>query len=94
MLWTPLKTDKHCGKTLPQVVFTDPNWFFYSHEKNWFEFNHSYEAKRLYQRARSIRIPLADNNAKREMRPYAVSAEIPSPSAGDSRMIDGRTKDD
>ena len=67
MLWTPLKTEKHREKTLPQVVFIDPDWFFYHHKKNWFEFNHSDEAEKLYQRATSIRIPQADNGEKREM---------------------------
>ena len=67
MLWTPLKTEKHREKTLPQVVFIDPDWFFHLHKKNWFEFNHSYEAEELYQRATSIRIPQADTGEKREM---------------------------
>ena len=67
MLWTPLQTEKHRGKTLPQVVFIDPDWFFYHYKKSWFDFNHYYEAEELYQRATSIRIPQADNGEKREM---------------------------
>ena len=67
MLWTPLKTEKHREKTLPQVVFIDPDWFFHLHKKNWFEFNHYYEAEELYQRATSIRIPQADAGEKREI---------------------------
>ena len=67
MLWTPLQTEKHRGKTLPQVVFSDPDWFFHLHKKNWFDFNHYYEAEELYQRATSIRIPQADAGEKREI---------------------------
>jgi len=26
--WTPLKFGKHEGKTLPQIVLNDPDWFF------------------------------------------------------------------
>ena len=67
MLWTPLQTEKHRGKTLPQVVFSDPDWFFHLHKKDWFEFNHYYEAEELYRRATSIRIPQPDAGEKWEM---------------------------
>ena len=67
MLWTPLQTEKHRGKTLPQVVFSDPDWFFHLHKKNWFDFNHYYEAEELHQRATSIRIPQADTGEQLEM---------------------------
>ena len=67
MLWTPLKTEEHRGKSLPQVVFIDPDWFFHLYKKSWFDFNHYYEAEELYQRATSIRIPQADAGEKREI---------------------------
>ena len=34
--WIELPFGKHKGKTLPQVMFTDPDWFFYTYGKGYF----------------------------------------------------------
>jgi hypothetical protein len=59
MKWTPLHFGKHKGKTLPQVVLSDPNWFFWAVSKGVFDGRSEFEAERavLEKRARNIRIP-------------------------------------
>lgn len=57
MAWTILNFGKHKGKTLLQVLFTDPDWFFYFYEENRFWGRYAKEAEDLYHKARSIRIP-------------------------------------
>lgn len=60
MPWTPLTFGKHEGKTLPQILFTDPDWFFWACEAGAFQ-NHGLElqaeAERIHAKATSIRIP-------------------------------------
>jgi len=60
--WTPLDFGKHIGKTLPQVIFDDPDWFFNAYEKGYFKNrdNLRAEANEVYERATSIRIPPAE----------------------------------
>ena len=60
MAWSTLKFGKHAGKTLPQIVFADPDWFFWAIETNVFKEPLKSEAETINIRARSIRIP---NNA-------------------------------
>lgn len=60
MAWTTLQFGKHKGKTLPQVVFSDPDWFFWAIEEGLFKGLLKAEANMINTRARSIRIP---NNA-------------------------------
>lgn len=64
MSWTALNFGKYEGKTLPQVLFTDPDWFFWACEEGVLE-QHGYkaEAEKLKKRAKIIRIP---NDAKGE----------------------------
>ena len=57
MSWTSLAFGKHKGKTLPQVLFSDPDWFFWAKEKEVFKGNLAIEARELYNKARRIRIP-------------------------------------
>ena len=57
MKWTPLNFGKYKGKTLPQVMFKDPDWFFDGHEKGYFKNTLPLEAIEIYRRARSIRVP-------------------------------------
>jgi hypothetical protein len=57
MRWTTLNFGKHKGKTLPQVLFDDPDWFFNGWEKGYFKNGLAFEAREIYRRARSIRIP-------------------------------------
>jgi hypothetical protein len=59
-LWTALEFGKHIGKTLPQVLFTDPDWFFWAFEEDAFAYQDGQvldEVERIYRRATSIRIP-------------------------------------
>jgi hypothetical protein len=59
-LWTPLDFGKHSGKTLPQILFKDPDWFFWAYEEDAFAYQDRQvldEVERVYQRATSIRIP-------------------------------------
>ena len=57
MPWSIVKFGRHHGKTLPQIVFTDPDWFFWAVEQNIFEGPLRLEAVEIDARARAIRIP-------------------------------------
>jgi hypothetical protein len=57
MIWAILNFGKHSGRTLPQVVLSDPNWFFWAVGKDIFVGKLASEAKALDRRARNIRIP-------------------------------------
>jgi hypothetical protein len=56
-MWTKLNFGKHAGRTLPQVVLSDPNWFFWAVDKEVFRGRLADEASVLARRARHIRIP-------------------------------------
>jgi len=58
--WTPLKFGKHEGKTLPQIVLNDPDWFFWALAVGIFHEPQDYEAHLIGCRARSIIIPKPD----------------------------------
>ena len=59
MIWTKLPSSKYKGKTSPQIVLSDPDWFFWAVEtavfknKDWPE----KEAKDVDRKARNIKIP-------------------------------------
>ena len=36
MAWTELNFGKHAGKSLPQILFADPDWFFWAVDNNVF----------------------------------------------------------
>ena len=36
MSWSSLEFGKHEGKTIPQVVFSDPDWFFWAIQEDVF----------------------------------------------------------
>jgi hypothetical protein len=57
MKWTTLNFGKHASRTLPQVVLSDPNWFFWAHRKGILCGRLAIEAKTLATRATHIRIP-------------------------------------
>ena len=59
MNWTPLWFGKFKGKTLPQVLFSDPNWFFWAIEQDLFVGQGviEEEAQDLCYKSRNIRIP-------------------------------------
>lgn len=59
MTWTHLSFGKHKGKTLPQVLWNDPDWFFWAVENDVFHKRPSLksESADLNSKARRIRIP-------------------------------------
>lgn len=63
MNWSKLKFGKYEGKTLPQVLFSDPDWFFWAIEENAFEIQEEImqEAKDLDYKSKNIKIPNNDD---------------------------------
>jgi len=59
MAWSTVTFGRNKGKTLPQIIFADPDWFFWAVEENIFENKGPLrnEASNLDRRARAIRIP-------------------------------------
>ena len=57
MKWTAIGFGKHAGKTLPQIIFDDADWFFWAYEKQAFKGIQAREAQEIYRRSRSIRVP-------------------------------------
>jgi hypothetical protein len=56
--WLEVKFGKHKGKTLPQIVLGDPDWFFWAHEKDAFkDATLKKQAKEIYAKATRIKIP-------------------------------------
>src|SRR5258708_4944737 len=55
MKWTMLKFGRHEGRTLPQVVLSDPNWFFWAADILYGQL--ATEAEILERQARNIKIP-------------------------------------
>jgi hypothetical protein len=55
MIWTTVNFGKHEGKNLPQIVLSDPNWFFWAVDVLYGQL--ASEAKILERRARNIKIP-------------------------------------
>jgi hypothetical protein len=72
MTWTKIGFGKHKEKTLPQVMFSDPDWFFWAMEKSAFKGRDALEkqAKDIYRKARNIRIP--QSGPEKLMAEYAV----------------------
>src|SRR5947209_7906271 len=62
MAWTDLNFGKHAGKSLPQVLFADPDWFFWAVDNGVFAKRPALarEAAILNTRARNIKIPRPD----------------------------------
>lgn len=61
MEWSILTFGKHKGKTLPQVVLEDPDWFFIAYEKGEFTRRRELlpEANRIFGKATSIKVSSA-----------------------------------
>ena len=55
MAWSVLPFGKYKGKTLPEIIARDPDWFFWMQPK--FYGRLAKEAKYLERRARAIKIP-------------------------------------
>jgi hypothetical protein len=66
-LWTPLSFGKHGGKTLPQVLFADPDYYFWAHEEDAFSCQDTdigSEVERIYRRATAIRPPRIEGKSE------------------------------
>ena len=76
--WTEVKFSKYKGKTLPQIVLMDPDWFFWAIEKGVFKTGAlKAEAKEIWKKARHIRIPKSDaTNWKVEYTRYPGSGKL------------------
>lgn len=63
MSWSKLSFGKHDGKTLPQILFLDPDWFFWAMEEGVFDTRPALakEAQLIDKRARSVKIPSNTN---------------------------------
>jgi hypothetical protein len=57
MSWTLVTFGKHRGKTLPKIIFDDPDWFFWALNAGAFRGRLLEEAERLAERATRIKIP-------------------------------------
>jgi len=60
MHWSSIGGRKHSGKTLPQILFQDPDYFFWAVEVGYLEMQGERvwdEACDLYLKAKNIRIP-------------------------------------
>lgn len=59
MSWLKLHFGQHEGKTLPEVVWDDPDYFFFAFASKWFNNGGVLrkEAKDIYFKARNIKIP-------------------------------------
>jgi len=59
MSWSVINFGKHKGKTLPQVLFSDPDWFFWAIEEDIFQNKGSLrgQAADLNSKARRIKVP-------------------------------------
>jgi hypothetical protein len=64
MKWTTLTFGKHKGKTLPQIIWSDPDWYFWFHDKGEAYGSLKKEAEAIYARARNIRIPRLKKEAE------------------------------
>jgi hypothetical protein len=57
MRWSKLDFGKHKGKTIPQIMFTDPEWFFWAYDVRAFKGDLLHQAQDIYGKASSIRVP-------------------------------------
>ena len=59
MNWTTLNFGKHEGKTFPQILCTDPDWFFWAMDNDVFNDKGMLldEAKNINRKAKNIKIP-------------------------------------
>jgi hypothetical protein len=57
MHWTTLNFGKHAGKSLPQIIISDPDWFFWAVACGVFTGTLAAEAEDLVDKATAIKIP-------------------------------------
>ena len=58
--WSPLRFGKHIGKTLPQVVLSDPDWFFWAVGNSTLYGSLADESFEIAAKATHIKIPKPD----------------------------------
>lgn len=58
MAWNVLNFGKHKDKTLPQVLFADPDWFFWAYGKGVFKSRSSLSAQSedIYKKATHVKV--------------------------------------
>ena len=59
-MWSKLYFEKHVGRSLPQILFSDPDYFFWGIEKKIFKDRLAMEADKLARMVRHIKIPKPD----------------------------------
>jgi hypothetical protein len=59
-MWSLLKAGKYAGRSLPQILFMDPDYFFWAVENKVFQGRLATEAAELARKARHIKIPKSD----------------------------------
>ena len=64
MKWSALTFGKHEGKTLPQVMFIDPDWFYHGLEKGYFKGSLFLQAREIHRKSRAIRVPRRDGEKR------------------------------
>lgn len=66
LTWSIVRFGRHKGKTLPQILFIDPDWFFWAMERNKFKNRGAMEkeSEDIYRKARNIKIPNDDDGDK------------------------------
>ena len=57
MFWKTVNFGRYAGKTLPEIILLDADWFFWALSKDAFKGRLAYEAEKLVKRARAIKIP-------------------------------------
>ena len=56
-VWTEVYFGRHKGKTLPQIILSDPDWFFWAVSNNVFKGPLARQAEDLERKATAIKIP-------------------------------------
>ena len=59
IVWSELEFGKHAGKTLPQVMFSDPDWFFWAYDSGAFNGDPSLkkESEEIHAKSTAIQVP-------------------------------------
>lgn len=71
-MWTSIGFGKHRSRTLPHVILTDPEWFYWSYHADVFGGQVLAEARLLYEYARTIKAGLAKGSCYE----YRVGASV------------------
>jgi len=58
--WSTLKFGKHEGRSLPQIILTDPDWFYWAYGSSIFREPLDEEAAEIASSASAIKIPKKD----------------------------------